>query len=401
MKDRELIIKKPHFMIKFKAFILFLFICFSCKNKSQKSKDEVVCINIEYKGNKRPEKLYLKYYFNNIFKTDSITFIEDKVSIVPKVQGVTKVTLEDSKKYNSNKFTFYIDNETTTLKIVDSFPNIKIENTTINTDYNLYQKKVGKYYDAFKYWNNKYGTAYQDDKLRDSIKPVRERALKSLDSARYQFVKSHPDSWFSLEILNVKVSDYSRSLIYKDTSRLKLQELKSLYNELDSSSKNSPFGTDIKERLDGIGAALVGNPVTDFVLPELGGEILDTKHLKGKVYLIDFWGSWCVYCRKGHPHLKELYKKYKPKGFEIVAISVEYAESKEERYNKWTKAIKEDQLPWKHVLNDNSKINLPNLYGVQVYPTKLLVDRNGKIILRVTDDKERKLDKKLAEIFDK
>lgn len=115
------------------------------------------------------------------------------------------------------------------------------------------------------------------------------------------------------------------------------------------------------------------------------GKPVDFKALKGKYVLLDFWGSWCGPCRKSHPHLKELYEKYKDKGFEIVGIAQEKSANLEDRL-LWTKAIEEDGLPWIQVLdNENrAKFDAVSQYGVTAFPTKILLDQEGNIIGRYT-----------------
>jgi len=44
---------------------------------------------------------------------------------------------------------------------------------------------------------------------------------------------------------------------------------------------------------------------------------------KNKITLIDFWASWCAPCLAEVPHLKEAYKGYRSRGFEIVGISLD------------------------------------------------------------------------------
>ncbi|MVT09604.1 TlpA family protein disulfide reductase [Chitinophaga tropicalis] len=117
---------------------------------------------------------------------------------------------------------------------------------------------------------------------------------------------------------------------------------------------------------------------------DVNGKAVDFKALKGKYVLLDFWGSWCKPCRASHPHLKELYAKYKDKGFEIIGIASEMAPTAEKRHELWTTAIKEDGLPWLQVLNNEyiEKFNAAKEYNVTAYPTKILLDRDGNIIGR-------------------
>ncbi|WP_166437065.1 TlpA family protein disulfide reductase [Niastella caeni] len=117
---------------------------------------------------------------------------------------------------------------------------------------------------------------------------------------------------------------------------------------------------------------------------DVNGKNVDLNALKGRYVLLDFWGSWCRPCRASHPHLKELYAKYKDKGFEIVGIASEHAKTKEECIRLWKTAITEDGLTWLQVLNNENalKFDAVKEYNVTAFPTKILLDRDGNIIGR-------------------
>jgi thiol-disulfide isomerase/thioredoxin len=115
---------------------------------------------------------------------------------------------------------------------------------------------------------------------------------------------------------------------------------------------------------------------------DLNGKAVDFNALKGRYVLLDFWGSWCRPCRASHPHLKELYSKFKDKGFEIIGIASEHAKTADERHKLWTTAITEDGLTWLQVLNNEhvEQFDAVKEYGVTAFPTKILLDRDGNII---------------------
>jgi len=117
---------------------------------------------------------------------------------------------------------------------------------------------------------------------------------------------------------------------------------------------------------------------------DMQGKPVDFNALKGHYVLLDFWGSWCRPCRASHPHLKELYAKYKDKGFEIVGIATEHAKTKEECIKLWTNAVSEDGLTWLQVLNNENaaKFDAVKEYNVTAFPTKILLDKDGNVIGR-------------------
>jgi len=115
-----------------------------------------------------------------------------------------------------------------------------------------------------------------------------------------------------------------------------------------------------------------GAEAPDIQLPNVKGEITKLSSLKGKIVLIDFWASWCGPCRKSMPRLRELYKKYKDKGFEIYGISLDTEK------DSWKKAIFEDGIKWSQVIDIEG--NVATKWQVQYIPTSYLLDKSGRVV---------------------
>ena len=168
----------------------------------------------------------------------------------------------------------------------------------------------------------------------------------------------------------------------------------SLLSLMDENVKRSKYirkREQIKQQVEKSG---VGKPVTHFTQSDTSGKSISTKNFSGKYFLIDFWASWCGPCRKENPALVKAYRKFHPKGFEIISTSLD-----DERA-KWIAAITKDSLTWNHVSDLKGWENAAaQLYAVRSIPDNFLVDKSGTIIAKSLRGEE--LDAKLEEIFGK
>lgn len=109
-----------------------------------------------------------------------------------------------------------------------------------------------------------------------------------------------------------------------------------------------------------------------FTLPDLNGKMVSLSDFRGQWVVLDFWGSWCGWCVKGFPALKEAYNKY---GDKIVVIGIDWNESEAD----WRNGVKEHQLPWLNVYNGNDKA-LYEAYNIQGFPTKAIINPEGYLV---------------------
>ena len=116
----------------------------------------------------------------------------------------------------------------------------------------------------------------------------------------------------------------------------------------------------------------VGVAAPDFTAVQVDGSAFTLSSLQGKYVVLDFWGSWCPWCIKGFPAMKEAYAKYNDR-VEFVGISCRDSEE------KWKAATAQYELPWISVLNPADN-NLVKVYEVQGFPTKIVIDPEGKIV---------------------
>jgi thiol-disulfide isomerase/thioredoxin len=121
--------------------------------------------------------------------------------------------------------------------------------------------------------------------------------------------------------------------------------------------------------------------VSNFSLPLIGGQETKLSEFKGKVVFLNFWATWCPYCRKERPALQALYDTYKDKEFVVLSISID----------RTSADIVKDYVEAHHITFPNlhdqtSKVALE--YGVRGVPTTYFIDRDGKAVGGVIGPRE-------------
>lgn len=134
-----------------------------------------------------------------------------------------------------------------------------------------------------------------------------------------------------------------------------------------------------------------GKRASDFTLKDINGNDFNLASLfgKGKYIVVDFWGSWCSWCIKGFPKMKEYYNKYKDR-LEIVGVACY------DKEDKWKASVAKNNVPWLHVFSPDGITE--ERYGVTGYPYKVLISPKGKVIKCFkgeTDEFYETLDKEL------
>ncbi|MGW7256963.1 TlpA family protein disulfide reductase [Streptomyces sp. NPDC054834] len=136
---------------------------------------------------------------------------------------------------------------------------------------------------------------------------------------------------------------------------------------------------------NGIATAAKGHrdPAPDLSGKTIDGKTLDVADYKGKVVVVNIWGSWCGPCRAEGKYFAKVSKEYEGKGVQFVGINT--------RDTSTTPAVafeKHQGITYPSLYDPTGKLMLRFKKGTlnpQLVPTTLILDRDGKIAARALE----------------
>jgi thiol-disulfide isomerase/thioredoxin len=124
-------------------------------------------------------------------------------------------------------------------------------------------------------------------------------------------------------------------------------------------------------------AATVPYPAPTLEFANLDGHLIHAKDLAGKVVLLDFWATWCVPCRAALPELEAIAKRYDPARFAMISVSADSTLPTLRLF------LGEHPSPATQVWDGDG--HLRKLYGVQGFPTYMVIDSKGQVVHQQLD----------------
>jgi cytochrome c biogenesis protein CcmG, thiol:disulfide interchange protein DsbE len=118
-----------------------------------------------------------------------------------------------------------------------------------------------------------------------------------------------------------------------------------------------------------------GQPAPDFRFKDQAGKELSLSAFRGKVVLVNFWATWCSPCREEMPSMEALGHQTDPEQLKILALSVDDSWASVNEFMRQAGLA----LP---VYADFDK-RISSQYGTFKFPETYIVDRKGKVVLKV------------------
>jgi thiol-disulfide isomerase/thioredoxin len=112
-------------------------------------------------------------------------------------------------------------------------------------------------------------------------------------------------------------------------------------------------------------------PAPNFHAKTLTGETFNNASIKGKVVLLEFWTTWCPYCKDEEKLVDEVNQEFSGKGLIVLAVDVGESKKKVKKY------LEEHPRSCRIVLTEDT--NLAAMYAATSYPIYVVIDREGNI----------------------
>ena len=301
----------------------------------------------------------------NTSKTvDSTYILNNRFEFKGELKEVPAYMLISTADHSDYKF-FWLENTAVSFNAEKGkFRNAVIKGSKTQEDANLLEKTIN----PIRATRDSISKLYYADttaKARALLKPHFKNLDKQEEVAYQSFIRKYSGSLVSASVLSV----------YKTTWAF--DTVKALYQLLSSENKKSEYGQQVTAFVALYKDIKVGDQYADFTQPDTSGKPISLSQFKGKTVLVEFWASWCYGCVKSNPALMKIYNEFKPKGFEVLGVSLDKDRA------SWIKAIERDSLSFANVSELKGDENSAALiYGINGIPDNILIDKSGIVVAR-------------------
>jgi thiol-disulfide isomerase/thioredoxin len=112
-------------------------------------------------------------------------------------------------------------------------------------------------------------------------------------------------------------------------------------------------------------------PAPKFRAKTMDGESLNNDSIQGKVVLLQFWATWCPYCKRDMPALERIGQEFESQGLMVLGVNVGESKRKVKQF------LEQSPRSSKVILMEDT--NLAAVFEAKNFPLYVLIDRTGKL----------------------
>lgn len=250
-------------------------------------------------------------------------------------------------------------------KVLDNYIDYTVEGQEFSKQYALLQDTIrSKFALRLKEATSKMTDEENSNEVMEELNAI----YGEIQTIFEDYTKKNPDTELSayMKIANSAPEDFEK--VEKELSdKVKNGILKTL---IDGRKK---MVEDLKALNANHSAIKEGAEAPNFTLKDINGKSVSLSDFKGKkAVVLDFWGTWCHWCMKGVPDMKVAYESCKNN---IEFVGIDCGDSPED----WKSTVAEKGMNWTQLINEEAN-DVSQLYGIQGYPTKIIINKEGIIV---------------------
>jgi thiol-disulfide isomerase/thioredoxin len=204
----------------------------------------------------------------------------------------------------------------------------------------------------------------------DSLKTVFNEKWNKINEKNMDFVKLYGTEYYSFWLFKTQILIKTLSDENADSNDFK-QLLNLFIRSFPVAFKESGEGKNIQQLLKDRIDLQKDRAAPNFKIKDVEGNTIRLNDFKGKFVLLDFWATWCAPCMAELPFIQKIRADYPATQLALISISGDVS------YTNFEKAIEENNMNWTHIYGENK---IAKEFGVTVYPTILLINKEGVLV---------------------
>lgn len=200
----------------------------------------------------------------------------------------------------------------------------------------------------------------------DALQARIDQAYQNSLAQTNELIKANPDAYATAYVISLGARNETEA------------SLQAKYDLLGETAKASVPGQQILAALDQFAALEVGREAPNFTTSDIAGNSITFHAVTAKIKLLVFWASWDAASRQLNPELIQLYRQFRPRGLEIVSISLD------DNFMDWAQATRADGIIWPNGSDLQGMMSpVAKAYMVgSALPYTVLVDAENRILAK-------------------